>query len=124
MATPGRSGVLSKGAAGVILAGIILCAFPAAWFGLALGYYPSRMVCAPETGYGSGCDEMGSAIAPMVFAFVVLPWAGLSLYLTLRVRQGNTRIRRWWPFSAFSVLTAAAVGARVLSALSDPYAYF
>ena len=124
MGTYERPGNLSKGAAGVILAGVILCAFPALWFGLTLGFYPTRMVCTPETGYGSGCDEMGMEIALMVFAFVALPWAGFSLYLTIRVRQGRTWVQRWWPFSAFTLLTALTVAAGMVSALNDPDAYF
>ena len=119
-----RTGMLSKGAAGIILAGVIFCALPALWLGLTLGFYPTRMVCTPETGYGSGCDELGLAIPLMAFALVALPWAGFSLYLTIRLRQGRTWIQRWWPLSVFSVLTAGMVAAGVASALSDPYAYF
>ncbi|MET4062143.1 hypothetical protein ABIB35_003723 [Arthrobacter sp. UYP6] len=123
MGTYAGSRVLSAGAAALILAGVALCALPALWFGMNLGHYPTRMVCTPETGYGSGCDELGFEIALMLFALISLPWAGFSLYATLRFREGRTWVWRWWPFVVFSLLTVLLVGACVVSALSDPYAY-
>ena len=119
-----RSSVLSVGSAVLVLAGAMVCALPALWLGINLGYYPSRMVCTPETGYGSGCYEGGMEIAFVVFSFVWLPCAGVSLYATLRFRLVGTWIRRWWPFLAFSVLTVLFVAAGIFSALSDPYAHF
>ncbi|GAA3288100.1 hypothetical protein GCM10017708_38160 [Arthrobacter citreus] len=50
------------------------------------GVYPTRMVCTPETGYGSGCDELGLAIPLMAFALVALPWAGFQT-----LRMGSER---------------------------------
>ncbi|WP_255865460.1 hypothetical protein [Arthrobacter jinronghuae] len=103
---------------------MLICALPALLFGTNLGFYPTRMVCTPETGYGSGCDEGGMELSLIIFAFVALPWAGFSLYLTIRVRQGRTWLQRWWPFAAFSLLTALFVVAGMVSALSEPDAYF
>ncbi|WP_342025043.1 hypothetical protein AAE021_07780 [Arthrobacter citreus] len=117
-----RSKLLSRGAAALILAGVALCALPALWFGINLGDYPTRMHCTPETGYGSGCYELELEIALVFFAVVVLPWAGFSLYLTLRARKGRTWLGRWWPFLGFSLLTVALVAAGAISALNDPYA--
>lgn len=116
-----RSKLLSMGAAGLILAGVALCAVPALWFGINLGEYPTRMQCTPETGYGSGCYELGLEIALMFFAVVVLPWTAFSLYLTLRARQGRSWLGRWWPFLGFSLLTVLTVTVGAISALTDPY---
>ncbi|MDM7989084.1 hypothetical protein [Arthrobacter sp. zg-Y877] len=112
------------GTAGLILAGVLLCALPALMFGMTLGHYPSRMVCTPETGYGSGCDEGGMEITLIVFAVVALSWAGFSLSLTKGFRQGGSWVRRWWPFLVFSLFTALFVVVGVVSALSEPDAYF
>jgi hypothetical protein len=117
-----RSKLLSRGAAALILAGVALCALPALLFGANLAEYPRRMHCTPETGYGSGCYELELEIALVFFAVVVLPWAGFSLYLTLRARKGRTWLGRWWPFLGFSLLTVALVAAGAISALNDPYA--
>lgn len=49
---------------------------------------------------------------------------GFSLYRTIRLRQGRTWIHRWWPVTVFTLLTAGMVAAGMVSALSDPHAYF
>ena len=41
------------------IVGAVICLLPAGMAGASLGYFPSRMVCTSETGYGSGCDEGG-----------------------------------------------------------------
>lgn len=114
----------SIGTAGFILVGVIVCALPALLLGTSLGYYPSRMVCTPETGYGSGCYEGDLEIALFLFALFFLPWAGISVSATVRFRQELNPVQKWWPVMALCTLTALIIGAATLSGLLKPDEYF
>ena len=123
MGTSDYSTKASIGTAAFILVGVIVCALPALFFGTNLGYYPSRMVCTPETGYGSGCDEGGMELSLFLFALVFLPWAGISVNATVRFRQGPP-LRKWWPLGVLCALMALTIGAAALSGLLNPDEYF
>lgn len=108
----------------VSLAGALLSAPPAALFGAALGYYPNRMQCTPETGYGSGCYEGELLIAVLIFGAIFLPLATLSFLLTRSYRQSRGAGANWWPFAVQSLLPLVIAAGFMLSALANPNEYF
>lgn len=100
----------------------IICAAPAAMVGFALGDFPTRMVCTPETGYGSGCDEGFLLFAGIFFLALFVPAAFGSASLTLTYRHYANRGMRWWPFTLLVAVTLLIVAVFGISVLLDPHA--
>ena len=67
------------------------------------------MVCTPETGYGSGCDEGELQITLLVFGILFLACSAFSAALTKAYRSDLPPWRQWLPFTLFCVFVLAAV---------------
>jgi hypothetical protein len=94
-----------------ILGGAVVCLPFAAWFGMYLGLHPYRMVCTPETGYGSGCYEGELLFALIIAAAVFSVCAVFGSILTKLFRYDLPPRRMWWPFLVFCglVIGVAAI---------------
>ncbi|GAB3542056.1 hypothetical protein GCM10027403_34310 [Arthrobacter tecti] len=114
----------STSAIALSVAGTLLCALPAALVGMALGYYPSRMVCTPETGGGSGCYEGELLYAGIFFLALFTPFALGSYTLTKGHRRHTSQIVKWWPFGQLVGVTLTIVGIYTTSGLLNPNEYF
>ncbi|MEB2529069.1 hypothetical protein [Kocuria rosea] len=99
--------------AGLSVAGAIIYAPAAAFFGTALGDYPTRMQCTAEV-QGSGCYEGELLIGSMALALFYLPFFALSLGVAVMSRHRGRPVMNWWPFAlvcglgAFMILGMAA----------------
>ena len=114
----------STSAVALSIVGTLLCALPAVFLGLSLGYYPSRMVCTPETGGGSGCYEGDLLYSGVFFLVLFIPIALGSYTLTKTHRRHTSRIAKWWPFVQLVVVTLTIVGSYMMSGLMNPDEYF
>jgi hypothetical protein len=65
-----------------ILGSVVVCLPFTAWFGMYLGLHPYRMVCTPDTGYGSGCYESELLFASLFSGAVFAGCAVVSSTLT------------------------------------------
>lgn len=97
------------GSAVAILGSAVVCLVPAALFGTYLGAYPSRMVCTPETGYGSGCDEGELTFAAILFGAVFLLFAIAASGLTKAYRYNLPKWRQWLPFTVFCAVVLLVI---------------
>ena len=105
------------------LIGAVICVPAAAFFGFALGYYPSRMECTPET-MGSGCYEGDLLYASVIFIVLFAPFFVASLNVALRHRKTSRRLANWWPLSILSAVPLTVIVLSVLSATANPNEYF
>lgn len=105
------------------LIGAVICVPAAAFVGFALGYYPSRMECRPQT-MGSGCYEGDLLYASVVFAVLFAPFFLASLNVALRHRTRSRRLANWWPLSVLSAVPLTVIVLTVLSATANPNEYF
>lgn len=106
-----------------ILLGVVVCFVPAALFGTYVGLHKYRMVCTPETGYGSGCYEGELLFASIGFGAFFIVYATLSLMLTGVYRRNLPRWRKWLPFTVFCVIVLMTVAVIAFSFGTGPRQY-
>lgn len=118
-----RLTVVQKWSIALSLIGAVICVPAAAFFGFALGHFPSRMECAPET-TGSGCYEGDLLYASIIFIVLFTPFFLVSLNIALRHRKTSRRLANWWPLSVLSAVTLTVIALSILSATANPNEYF
>lgn len=106
------------------LIGAVICVPAAAFFGFALGYYPSRMECAPSETMGSGCYEGDLLYASIFFIVLFTPFFVVSLNVALRHHKTSRPLANWWPLAVLSAVTLTVIALCVLSATANPNEYF
>jgi hypothetical protein len=112
--TKRRTARTKAGAAPLGVVGAVVSWPAAAFFGIALGEYPSRMECTLET-LGSGCYEGDVFFAAPVFAAFHLPFFAPSLLLALRHREAGNRVATWWPFVLLCAVPLVTIAVVALS---------
>jgi|GEM_PF-5560814 len=100
-------------AAALSLAGAVISLPAAGFLGLALGSYPFRVECTPDT-LGSGCYEGELEIAAVIFTLVFSPFVLSTLVLACLNRKSRRRAATWAPVLglcavALIVVTVCAV---------------
>jgi amino acid transporter len=95
----------------------------AAFLGFALGYYPSRMECTPQT-MGSGCYEGDLLYASVIFTVLFAPFFVAALNVALRHRKTSRQLANWWPLSVLSAVPITVIVLCLLSATANPNEYF
>jgi hypothetical protein len=105
------------------LLGALVCLPAAAFFGFALGHYPSRMECTPQT-MGSGCYEGELLYASVIFAVFFAPFFLASLNVALKHRRKTRPLTNWWPLTVLSAVTLTVVVLAAGSAIANPNEYF
>jgi uncharacterized membrane protein HdeD (DUF308 family) len=105
------------------LIGAVICVPAAAFFGFALGYYPSRMECTPET-MGSGCYEGDLLYASLFFVVFFVPFFVASLLIALQHRKTSRPMANWWPLVVLCAVPLTVIVLAVVSATANPNEYF
>lgn len=105
------------------LVGAVVSLPAAGLFGAALGFYPSRMDCTPET-LGSGCYEGELLIASVFFALLFIPFFMASLSVAVRHRKRARQLANWWPFFVLCAVPFSVIVMFVISASANPNEYF
>ncbi len=103
--------------------GALICVPPAAFFGFALGYYPSRMECATEK-LGSGCYEGDLLFATLIFAIIFAPFFLGSLYFGLKYRRETRPLTNWWPLGVLCAVELTVVALCFSTAIANPHDFF
>lgn len=105
------------------LIGAVICLPAAAFFGFALGHYPSRMECTPQT-MGSGCYEGDLLYASVIFAVFFAPFFLTFLKVAVKHREETRPLLNWWPLSVLSAVPLTVIVLSVVSAVANPNEYF